>query len=86
MSGELGDEGGVTPLERLGSGERAHPRPPVFAASTRCRGGLIYSVGGGIGDGLVFVKFGCALGCVESCRSSLPDDARVARCAEMLGR
>lgn len=29
-------------------------------------------------DGPVFLKFCCALGCVESCRSNSPDDTRFA--------
>lgn len=87
MRGGLGDENGVAPLEGLPSSERARPCPPVFGAtrfrsvrgaSTRCRGGVICSVGGSIDDGLVISKSCCALGCVESCRTRSPNVAWVA--------
>ena len=87
MRGGLRDESGVASPKRLPSSEGAHLRPPVFpaklfrsvrGASTSRQGGLICAVGCGIGGGPAIAKSGCALGCVESCCSRSPDDARVA--------
>ena len=82
----LADENGVIPPEMLPTSQMAHPRLPVFGATlfclvrdtgTCCSGWSVCAVGGSTGDGPVFAKSCCALGCVESCRSP-PDDARVA--------
>ena len=82
----LRDESGVAALERLPTSDASRLHLPVFGASRFCavRGastGLVVvtlAVDGLIGSGPVFVKSGCALGCLESCRSRSRGGAWVA--------
>ena len=81
---ELGDNGSVTPLERLPTSETAR-LPPVFGAlrlysvrgtSTSCWG-VSLAVGDPIGGGPVFVNSCWALSRVGSCRTRSRGGVRV---------